>query len=996
MPAASAPATSRRGHSPVRASDVRSLKSFLATPAARRCDQVWVIRTSSASKRDFEAMFRAGVALAPKDPDVQVLAGVGHKIVMPEGATDRQRLGAMELRRGSVQGASGTKLLGWCIPIGHTLFILYLDSARKADLAGPTPDQSRNAFSEALCEVIREVQPKRLYAPLLSRLVRHFDFGMAVLRTLREFGVEVWVEGKKLEFTGEAGELRGILETYFSARDADGTVGRLQGVEADIRADGGFYGALEFLPFTWRPKMVQRIDPLTGEPSMHVPDKRDLEVTPNSVPVFDNFMVMLSQRHRTLQDIAEALGKLGVRTRNPGNFHDPKLLSADNAGAVATLIQPRWLDAWLTGNYRTTVKLRADIRDTRPDLEDLVSTRETKNGEEELYLDVTVPLPMPERGYWLTEAQWQRIMDVRHAPTPQRIGRAASTGDRRPLASLAQWDDPDTGKQHRLATFDSSDAYSCIWRPLSEAYDAGGSPLGWKPEHKANKLASVSAPALHQSIGAQLIALAADLEDQVAPLTLPTAQAAATNAPLLRAEAALEAAREAVAKVEARIKGIRRERQEARGRGDDDEVAALDEDAADAKNDLAQAKADVEKAEQALKAAEKTAPAAPTTVTADLGSLELVGVALMRCGPKAPAALNDALALLLRDSLRVIPASTGLTVTWTATVTVPLVDGGEGTHEISSPEPVPGIAFTVRRLDRRGKATDEKASPDWDDRLAQAYFDEGQSLAEVAAARGVDGSGKNDTYPVRRLRAWLADHGVVNSKRRLAAMDAPSEVRQVLARLLRGNSPATAYEKVLLETYTRDEAWGSCWAADTHDHARALHAAVEALGGKNVDPLKACQKAGLTWPEMVLVTGDRRLYRVGGKDVDAGPVLHRNWTSLGQGDDPKKVTKTLSLLTCPHADCLAKRTTGKPGVLIQLLVPELANPSTDDHVAGLLCRSCRRTPDNTQAVFPEVYLKPWRGGRRSKVVDDGQEQWVGSHLPAPVAKGGGRRRAKAA
>lgn len=980
MSAPTVQATSRRSHARVRASDVRSLKSFLATPAAQKCDRLWVVRTSSTSKRDFEAMFRAGVALAPKDPDVQVLAGVGHKIVMPEGAADRQRLGAMELRRGSVQDGVGTKLLGWLIPIGHTLFILYLESARKADIPGPTPDQSKNAFTEALCEVVRVIQPKSVYAPLLSRLVRNFDFGMSLLRTLRDFHVEVWVEGTQLEFTGESGELMGILKTYLNARDADETVGRLTGIEADIRIHGGFYGALEFLPFTWRPKMVQRTDPLTGEPTMVVPDKRDLEVTPNSVAVFDNFMAMLSQRHRTLKDIAEALGKLGVRTRNPSNFRDPQLLSADSASAVATLIQPRWMDAWLTGVYRTTVRLSSDLRKGRPDLADLVSTRENKNGETEWWLDVNVSLPMPERGYWLTEQQYDRIMDVRHAPTPQRIGRAASTGDRRPLASLAQWDDPKTGKQHRLATFDSSDAYSCIWRPISEAYDASGSPLGWKAEHKTNKLASVSAPALHQSIGAQLIALAADLEDQIAPLTLPKAQAAAANAPLLRAEAALDAARETVEKVEARIKGIRRERQEARGRGDDDEVAALDQDAAEAKNDLAQAKADFEKAEQALKDAENTAPAAPSTVTADLGSLELVGVALMRCGAKAPAALNDALMQLLGASLRIIPARTGLSVTWTATVTVPLVDGGEGTHDISSPEPVPGIAFTVRRIDRRGKATDERNSPDWDDRLAQAYFDEGQSLAEVAAARGVDGSGKNDTYPVRRLRAWLAAHGVVNSKRRLAAMDAPSEVRQVLARLLRGNSPANAYEKILLETYTRDQAWGSCWAADTHDHARALHAAVEALGSKNVDPLKACQKAGLTWPEMVLVTGDRRLYRVGGKDVDAGPVLHRNWTSLGQGDDPKKVTKTLSLLTCPHADCLAKRTTGRPGVLIQLLVPELANPQTDRHVAGLLCRSCRRTPANAQAVFPEVYLKPWRGGRRSKAVVDGQEHWVGSHL----------------
>lgn len=941
-----------------------------------------MIRTSNDSRREFEAMFNSGVALLPEDPDVAVLEAIGHTIVMPEGQADRDRLGAMELRRASVPGGKGTKRLGWMIPVGRTLFVLYLESARTHDIPGPTRDQGRNAFTEALCETVRQIQPKRLYAPLLSRLMRHADFGAQVLRTLREYNVEVWVEGSRLELSTKESKLVNLIKSIWTADEAEGLVSRLTGHEANIYVAGFWYGAKEFLPFTWRSRVVTETNRMTGEINYFVPDSHDLEVTPGSVDTFDRFVALLSDRHRTLEEIGDTLGQMGVKPRNPGNFNKPGTIAdnKDPGNAVSTLIRKRWLDAWLTGIYRTSVRLKSDIRATHPRVADRVSVREGKNGTEELWLDVEIKLPMPERGYWLTEAQYDRIMDVRHAPTPQRIGRAASTGDRRPLASLAQWDDPKTGKQHRLGTFDSSDAYSCIWRPLGEAYDAGGVPLGWRPEHKAQKLASVSAPALHQSIGAQLIALAADLEDQVAPLTLPTAQAAAANAPLLRAEAALEAAREAVAKVEARIKGIRRERQEARGRGDDDEVAALDEDAADAKDDLAQAKADVEKAEQSLADAQEVAPAVPSTVTADLGSLELVGVALMRYGAKAPAALNDALAQLLGTSLRVIPASTGLSVTWTATVTVPLVDGGEGTHEISSPGPVPGIAFTVRRIDRRGKATDEKASPDWDDRLAQAYFDEGQSLAEVAAARGVDGSGKNDTYPVKRLRAWLADHGVVNSKRRLAAMDAPSEVRQVLARLLRGNSPANAYEKVLLETYTRDEAWGSCWAADTHDHARALHAAVEELGGKDVDPLKACQKTGLTWPEMVLVTGDHRLYRVGGKDVDAGPVLHRNWTSLGQGNDPKKVTKTLSLLTCPHGDCLAKRTIGKPGVLIQLLVPELANPQTDRHVAGLLCRSCRRMPHNIQAVFPEVYLKPWRGGRRSKVVVDGQEHWVGSHL----------------
>lgn len=971
----STPATTTtitQGTAPVRASDVRSLKSFLNTPAAQRCERVWVIRTSSTSKRDFEAMFRAGVALDPKDPDVQVLAAAGHQIVMDEGVAERQRLGAMDLRRGSVQGGFGTKQLGWCIPIGRTFFMLYLSSARKADLPGPTPDQSKNAFTEALCETIRELRPQRLYAPLLTRLFRHVDFGGQVLRTLRQFDVEVWVENKQLDFSGGDGALRGILETYFAARDADGQVGRLQGNEADIYAEGNWYSAPLFLPFTWRPKMVQRTDPLTGEPTMHVPDKRDLEVTPNSVAVFDRFIEMLSHRHRTLKEIGRALGALGVRSRDPKSFANPRLLAKlkNPASGVSTLIQPRWLDAWLTGNYRTVVKLRSDIRDNRPDLADLVSTQENKNGEEELFLDVTITLPMPERGYWLTEAQYDRIMEVRHAPTPQRIGKAASNGDRRPLSSLAQWDDPTTGRQHRLGTFDSGETYSCIWRPISEAYNETGAVLGWTPHQKTNKLASVNAPVLHASIGQELINLANLLEGQVAPLEISRQHVQASNAGALRAQAALEAAQEALEKVEARIKGIRRERQEARGRGDADEVAELDEDAKEAKDDLAQAKADVEAAESALASAQDAEVGVPATATADLGTLELVGVALMRCGARAPAALNDQLALLLGKTLRVIPDSTGLAVTWEATVTIPLVEGGEGHHQISSPSPVRGIAFTVRRVDNTGSATDETLSPDWTDRLAVAYFDQGLDLAEVGRERGVDGSGRNDSYPVKRLRGWLKDHGIVNPKRRLAAMDAPSEVRQVLGKLLRGAEPSTPYERLLLEAYTIDESWAPCWAAETHDHARALHAAVEALGGTGVDPEAACQKAGLTWTQMIIATGPRRLFRVGGQDQDAGPALERNWTCGGRGRQGKE--RSLSLHMCPHDDCLAKKNTGKPGVLVQLLVPELGT-------SGLLCRSCRRMPTDTQSIFPEVYLKPWRGGRRTKIIIDDQQRWVGSH-----------------
>ena len=99
-----------------------------------------------------------------------------------------------------------------------------------------------------------------------------------------------------------------------------------------------------------------------------------------------------------------------------------------------------------------------------------IAERETKDGGTELWLDVEVRLPLPDRGYWLTAQEHERIMDVRRAPTPQRIGKAASRGDRRPLSSLSQWDDPAAGRQYRLATFGSTSNYECLWRNLRDAY----------------------------------------------------------------------------------------------------------------------------------------------------------------------------------------------------------------------------------------------------------------------------------------------------------------------------------------------------------------------------------------------------------------------------------------------------------------------------------------------------------------------------------------------
>lgn len=962
---------------PHTASGTVSLTSWLAKPKPTAYTDVFIIRTSSRSRRDFEAMFRAGVALRPNDPDVKALESVGHRIVLDEGAPDRARLGAMELRRGSVSGGKGSALLGWLVPIGKTLFVLYLETARKADIAGPTKDQARNAFTEALCEIVRTLTPQHLYAPLFTRLVRNVDFGSQLMRTLTEHKTEVWVEGKKLDLSkSDAAQLKTLLDSWFASTDANALVSRLGGIEAGIYAEGSWYLTAQLLPFTWRPQQVQRVDPITGEVSQHVPDARVLEVTPGSEDIFDEFVSLLTDREKNLRSIGVRLGARGVCDRAPKNFANPKTLDqlAQPGHAVSNLIQQRWLDAWHSGVYCTQVALKSDLRDSHPAIAEHTAEREDGS----LWLDVAVELPMPERGYWLTDEQYNAVVAVRKAPTPQRVGRAASNGDRRPLSSLAQWDAPEAGRQWRLGTFDSAHTYTLLWRDLDQAYDASGRLLGWTPDQKqTHKTATLRATDLHKSIGKQLLDVAAKLEDQAAPLTIPARETGATP-PLVRAELAVSAAEAEVAAAAARRKGIRKLRQEAVGRGDAEEAAELEEDEAAAKQDLVAAEQAVVSAKQRLEQLRDTSAVDERPQQAQLLSLEAVGVALETCGALAPAALNDALARLLGTSLRFQTHDNDLTVSWTAEVSVPLVGGGVGTYAMSAAERVPVVANTPR-LEGAEKR-------DWQALYAEQFFGEGLSFAQLGQLRGLDGSGKADTTLYKTIRGWLHDRNAA-PQTISALMDAPPQVRQVLYRLFTGKAPVGAYEQHLAAVYVNGRAtpvyWPSMWAASTHTNARKVLDAVEALNPAGAPTVDVADETNL--PNSVLVAvsqpqaaasqvGKRASRSTGCLVADPCVVRIGPW---GQGTQPTADRK-LGVRRCEHADCAALVARSERGVLVPLVVPELECGN------GLICRDCRRSPVDAGVVFPEFYLEPWSGGRRATVVVDGRKQWVGSHVAGEI------------
>jgi hypothetical protein len=929
-----------------------SLLHWLVKHQGSGLTRVQVFRTSARSKQDFEAAFLSGIAMTPHDEDVKVLAALGHKLVMPEGKADRDRLGAMELRRGSVPGGSGKALLGWLIPIGRTLFILYLETARKQDIAGATVDQSRNAFTEALCAVVRSLKPQELYTPMMSRLVRNLDFGMQVLRTLREHQVQTWTGNELLVWTTKDSQLVNMMKAWLAADEATSTVDRLAGIEAGIYASGQWYLTHQLLPFVWRPRRVQRLNPLTGETETVLPDTRDLEMTPGSVEVFDAFVQDLRDEALTLPQVGTRLGERGVRDRAPKNFAEPVLLSelAQPGHAVTSLIQDRWLLAYKTGEYRTLIKLKStDVAKARPGLRDSIVER-----DDEQFLEVTVSLPTPDGRPLLSDDDYDAILATRKADTPQRLGRAASSGDRRPLSSLCQYDNKTANKQYRLGTFDSSDTYTLLWRALSDAYGDGGVHLGWTKQDKWNKLAAVSAPILHASLSSELLRVAAELDGQLAPLQ-PPAVTRPDRSQLLAT--AVATAKEDLQLVKARVAGIRKLYQEAVGEEDSNEVALLKIDKTEAEADHLQAQKALAKAERnVLNNTAIEATSEPPAQQADLGSLEVLGVALGRCGAQAPAELNEALTHLLGNSLRVSATADGLAVNWNAAARVKLRAGGYATVSIGAVH-VPGIAWTKR-------APDGNRGPDWQKLLARQYFHEGMDFADLGRLRDLDGSGKGDTYLAKTLRQWLSQHGVSAQGKRLAAVDAPPAVRRSLGPLLEGQPPTTSYQEWLLSRFHAADDWTMTWAAEDCTPGRAVLRAVESLGGQNVPTTEVARIADLTWTEMLAVTGPR-LVRRGGPSLPA--VVARNFTRTAP-----RGGGLLTVLRCTHTDCLGLAEYGAPGVILTQGVPELA-PSYQ------ICRDCRRQPDGT-AVHPELYLQPWCGGRRSSIMVDGTIRWIGTRL----------------
>lgn len=778
-------------------------------------EQVVVVRTSDKSKAGFEAMFKAGVAMLPDDPDVQDLAALGPKIVTDDGAADRERLGAYEIRRGSVPGGVGYALLGYAFRIGRTLFVLYLETARCADIPGPTPDQTRNAFTEALIMLLRDLRPRVCFTPMISRVFRNTAFAGQLLRTLQSLRIRLVAGGEEVALTGAEGQLTALLKAWFSAQEADGVVSRLGDVELGMYLEGAWYLGQDVLPFTWRVPARVELNALTGEPIRVVDDKHQIEAVPAAALVLREFLDGAALSTRTRHELGTALGRAGVISRAPR--HAGKNVRLDSrphsnlaASAARTLLQERWLDAWQHGTYRRVIRLKSDPSKTMPALRDrLVDI------DGQLCIEIETPMPAPEGGWGISDATFEAVRERLRADAERTAStRASRSGQQKPLNGLADWIDAD--RQHwALTSIQHGSAYELRTRPAAQSDDRASRAAAWTI--KDRWVATIDPAALHQSVGSAMVAAVAGLEDQTVPLSLSQPPA---EHPRDRAAEDLEQARTALCNAEARIKALKDERRALSGRAHGtltaDEQELLDElpaDEAEARQARREAAALVETLSAAASAALRVVDVPPDeTASADVGTVELLAAALIRTDYRAPDSLNRLLHRVLRD-LRVQQVAHGTAVTWTATLVVPLTDNREASLELSSAAPIPSRRRTSTRSKQPTETAQNPAS------LARLYLDDALSMPEIGRLRAIRGDGSHDSTLFRHVAGALTGLGVAPGLVN-AAIDMPAVLRPELYRAFTlPEHQLDPWQRHLRATYTSHDRFGPTWDTTTRPAA---------------------------------------------------------------------------------------------------------------------------------------------------------------------------------
>ncbi len=777
-----------------------------------------------------------------------------------------------------------------------------------------------NAFSNAVAQIVHRHKVRNIHIGPFHRLVRHKKAAEQLETNLIENRTVIHCDTGPIDLGTETGRDHYTLNALIGEKQYVGTIQSLTN------------GAHALAEFGKWPKADTQL-PAAGY-------KFRSETDPTPVPDLDqldlvrDLITWAADENVTNREIADRLAAKyaygsGVAKSRAGDATTIADLRHPET-AVVNLLR-RGLPLWLSGTYEYDVAIPHHLATEKLRTVAKEQVRTAEDGENRGTRRVSYRIDFHHDelpgGEWIDRETIERALVVRFAPRARKAtGRAASRGQRKPLAGVAEWT---IGEEQWTVSARHAANYLVKARPVADAFDANGNRLGWL-DGERNVRAVLNPGETHRAIADAAVAHL-DRVDALSwsrsgvVVSLDGADVDADRIPQLAA---------AVEKVEKRIADLEFDYEIARADRLVETARARLRDLEDARRELKETQDRIAAAQNALgerRLLDAEAAGNAHNLAATFAALH--GVEL-----DAPAALNDLLRHTLAD-FRATIVDDGLAVELSFGVRVSSTDG-----------PIVLGPVTVRVTNRARKVSEVRHEA-----LVAAVFRDGMTLDEAAAAHGYTVAANAS----KRLHRELAEL-IPNSELRAAALACPvAETKLVLWHAYEANREGKAFRvpagidlafaQHVLDVYgDANRGWVRAWASGSHVTARA---AVEAV--------KISGDAGMKWDDLIDILepgstrGRRRLVSdelTTGKGSGFGsehaivfdPVLDRSEKWHGRNGD-----RRVWVRECPYC--------GERTLSHVLRVPEVPG--------GLVCRSCRHTPSLPTVTFPEGYLTDWPGHR---------------------------------
>jgi len=965
-------------------------RAELAAEQGRPITKSRCIRTSSTDVNQWRASAITSFAAAEREKDPDVVEALGHGMDLvardQSGEDKRAELGdaVFVVRMCHAPGGVGSRQLGVILPVGCTLFVYLLASARADDLEAASDDRRGNAATEILSTTVREMfavgrRHDPAYRPQVharehERIVRDENHGANLKKTLISCCAVAFTPNR-VDLLKPAESQSFSFGTLISAQAVAGLVRGMNRAEIVLQSTGGYYTSVGQVPFTHEATSTPLIDMRTGAAYTSI-DKHRLAVVAD-----------VDEARRTLRAIVDVL--LKDRVNNHGLIEQlpdwsaaaalpevaalPSRLPADlkrgitlaskpvssRVQSLKSIVSRRWIEGWRTGFITVYVPVKSDV-----DLDLGEDAQLVQKGSRLLYR-CRVAVPLPDGGWGISEDEWDELLRRRY---PGR--RGTPTDDCHPLAGVG-WDDVGADREGRLAT---RSRYLVQSRRLSSARSLSGGRLGWHEDPSVRHEATVTSHRLHRSVAEAGRVALVSLELPLPTLVLrrPGIAAEAESDALRERDAARLAAE--VEEAENELVGAESWRNRAEGAAERLRSQPGAEAQVGAQRDLDRARKAVVRAEESLAAAEAAlrsfeagaaactgAPRGDEDVELITGTAEFVVAALEKCRGVAPLWLQAACATLFQDWHFEVVRQHGArdVVRWRCLLVLDSTGEGE-----TVAMPLTGEVMSSSNCSGAAAATTVE---DW----AWRFFYLGQSLEEVGLAAGIDGSGKKNSYLYKRLCEWL-EPAVPDATLRNAAVTCPvPAVRRVLWAMVTAdldsvrtlNAAFVAHIRNIYGTPAWKPSWS--WCRDTHEVGRAVAARLAgrpAEGGAVHELLADLQISR----DALLSTARENGATTTGQGERATParaVAYFCKTFRRGAPTVAPEQRRLLLRPCPHADCPARLAGGQGYATVVLNVPET------EQWHGVLCPKCRRAPhpDAVDGRFTADFVRPWCGryGSRS-------------------------------